>query len=237
MCERTAVVYGVTGHGGHAPYMRAAVETVVPLPAEVSFTTGAAVSCGTGTAYGALLRLGLSARDTIVIIGQGPVGLSATQFAAAMGAQVITVDISADRAQRARDFGATHAIDSSTVDPVEFVMEVTAGKGAPKTLDTSGAATGRLAAVRSASAWGRVCFVGEGGDVTLDVSTDVIRKQLEIFGSWTINSANQSDCVKFIADHGLEVDKLFTDYWQLDQAEKAYTAFNQQASGKGVFVP
>ena len=236
MCERTAIVYGVTGHGGHAPYMRASVETVVPLPAEVSFTTGAAVSCGTGTAYGALLRLGVSARDTVVIVGQGPVGLSATQFASAMGAQVIAVDISAERAQRANEFGATHSIDASQKDAVEAVMEITGGRGAPKTLDTSGTAAGRLATVRSASAWGKVCFVGEGGEVTLEVSRDIIRKQLEIFGSWTINSAHQADCVRFIADHGLEVDKLFTDRWTLEQADEAYKAFDKQASGKGVFV-
>ena len=93
MCERTAIVYGVTGHGGHAPYMRAAVETLVALPQEVSFTTGAAISCGTGTAFGALVRLDVSARDTVAIFGQGPVGLSATQLASAMGARVIAASL------------------------------------------------------------------------------------------------------------------------------------------------
>ena len=48
--------------------MRAAVETVVALPEEVSFTTGAAISCGTGTAYGALVRLNVSARDTVAAV-------------------------------------------------------------------------------------------------------------------------------------------------------------------------
>ena len=236
MCERTAEVYGVTGHGGHAPYMRAAVETVVALPEEVSFQAGAAISCGTGTAYGALLRLDLSARDTIVIVGQGPVGLSATQFAAKMGAQVIAVDVSAERAQRAKDFGAAHIIDASATDPVEAIMQVTGGKGAGKALDTSGVASGRQAAVKGSSRWGKVCFVGEGGDVTLDVSPDIIRKQLTIVGSWTVNSADMGDCVRFVADHGVEVDELFTDTWTLDQAREAYESFDKQASGKGVFL-
>ena len=236
MCERTATVYGVTGHGGHAPYMRAAVETVVHLPEEVSFSTGAAISCGTGTAYGALLRLNVSARDTVAIFGQGPVGLSATQLAAAMGARVIAVDVSSERAHAAKDFGAAHVIDAGAEDPVEAIMALTGGKGAVKALDTSGSAPGRSAAVRCASAWGMVCFVGEGGDVTLNVSPEIIRKQLTIVGSWTINSADQGDCVRFIADHGLEVDKLFTDRWTLDQAEEAYKSFDKQAGGKGVFI-
>lgn len=236
MCERTATVYGVTGHGGHAPYMRAAVETIVHLPADVSFATGAAISCGTGTAYGALLRLGVSARDTIAVFGQGPVGLSATQLAAAMGARVIAVDVSPERAATAKDFGAAHVVDASAEDPVEAIMALTGGKGAKKALDTSGSGLGRSAAVRCASAWGTVCFVGEGGEVTLNVSPEIIRKQLTIVGSWTINSADQADCVRFIAEHGVEVDKLFTDRWTLDRAEAAYKAFDKQAAGKGVFV-
>ena len=236
MCDRTAVVYGVTGHGGHAPYMRAAVETVVALPEEVSFTTGAAISCGTGTAYGALLRLNVSARDTVAIFGQGPVGLSATQLAAAMGARVIAVDVSTERAQQAKLFGAAHVVDASTEDPVEAIMALTHGKGAAKALDTSGAAAGRSAAVRCASAWGMVCFVGEGGEVTLNVSTEIIRKQLTLVGSWTLSTTAQADCVRFIADHGIDVDKLFTDRWTLDQAEEAYKSFDKQAAGKGVFI-
>ena len=236
MCDRTAIIYGVTGHGGHAPYMRAAVETVFTLPEEISFSTGAAISCGTGTAYGALLRLDLSARDTIVIVGQGPVGLSATQFAAAMGARVIAVDVSAERAALSKTFGAAHAIDASAEDAVEAIMALTSGKGVPKVLETSGAPAGRSAAVRSAARWGTVCLVGEGGEMTLNVSIDVIRKQLTIVGSWTVNSAKLADCIRFIADHGLEVDRLFTDRWTFDQAEEAYKAFDKQAAGKGVFV-
>ncbi len=236
MCDRTATIYGVTGHGGHAPYMRAAVETVFALPEEVSFSTGAAISCGTGTAYGALLRLDLSARDTIVIVGQGPVGLSATQFASAMGARVIAVDVSPERAALAKEFGAAYAIDASTGDPVDEIMALTGGKGAAKTLDTSGAPPGRLVAVRSAARWGTVCLVGEGGEMTLNVSIDVIRKQLTIVGSWTVNSAKLADCIRFIADHGLEVDRLFTDRWTLDRADEAYRSFDKQAAGKGVFI-
>ena len=48
--------------------------TLVALPEALSFETGAAIACGTGTAFGALQRMNLSGRDTIAIFGQGPVG-------------------------------------------------------------------------------------------------------------------------------------------------------------------
>ena len=56
--DGVAEVFGVTGHGAHAPFMKCPARTVVPLPDELSFDAGAAISCGTGTAWGALHRLG-----------------------------------------------------------------------------------------------------------------------------------------------------------------------------------
>ena len=236
MCDQGAVLYGVTEHGAHAPYMRIPASTLMPLPDELSFSTGAAISCGTGTAFGALVRLNLTARDTIAIFGQGPVGLSATQLATAMGARVIAVDISPDRAARASAFGATHVIDASAVDPVEAILDLTGGKGVARALDTSGNAAGRSGSVRCAAPWGVVCFVGEGGDVTLNVSPEIIRKQLTITGSWTTSNVGLADCARFIADRGLDIERLFTDRWTLAQAEEAYRRFDAQASGKGVFL-
>src|SRR2546429_5119430 len=54
LCRAGIVVYGVTANGGHAEYLKVPARTLVPLPEELSFVEGAAVSCGTGTAYGAL---------------------------------------------------------------------------------------------------------------------------------------------------------------------------------------
>jgi len=138
MCTEGAAVYGVTHHGGHAPFIKVPASTLVPLPDELSFETGAAISCGTGTAYGALRRIHLSGRDTIAIVGQGPVGLSATQFAVAMGARVIAVDINAARLDMAREHGASEVIDSSQTDPVRAVKDHTEGEGADASIDCTG---------------------------------------------------------------------------------------------------
>ena len=51
MCLEGTIVYGSGGHGAHAKFMKVPVSTLVPLPDELSFEVGAAVSCGTGTAY------------------------------------------------------------------------------------------------------------------------------------------------------------------------------------------
>ena len=72
LCPSGITVYGVTGDGGHARYMKVPARTIVPLPDELTFEEGAAVSCGTGTAYGALKRLDVSGRDTLADLRPGP---------------------------------------------------------------------------------------------------------------------------------------------------------------------
>jgi threonine dehydrogenase-like Zn-dependent dehydrogenase len=126
--------------------------------------------------------------DTIAIVGQGPVGLSATQLAAAMGARVIALDVSSERLARAKEFGADVLINPATDDPVKAIKSLTRGAGADRALDTSASPEGRLVGVRSTRPWGIVCLVGEGGHLTVDVSPDLLRKQLTVIGSWTFSA-------------------------------------------------
>jgi D-arabinose 1-dehydrogenase-like Zn-dependent alcohol dehydrogenase len=103
LCQEVPVkVYGNNAHGGHAQYLKVPANTLVPLPDQLSFAAGAAIACGSGTAYAALRRMNLSGNDTIAIFGQGPVGLAATQYARAMGARVIALDISQQRLDQPR---------------------------------------------------------------------------------------------------------------------------------------
>jgi threonine dehydrogenase-like Zn-dependent dehydrogenase len=237
LCGRQPpIVYGINGHGGHATYMKVPARTLVPLPDALSFESGAAISCGTGTAYGALRRMKTSGHDTIAIFGQGPVGLSATQLAVAMGARVIALDVSPERLARAKEFGAAVVIDPRADEPVAAIRELTHGAGAELSLDTSSAADARSAAVKCVRTWGTACFVGEGGHVNIEVSPDMLRRQVTVIGSWTFSTIGQGECAQFVADRKIDVDHLFTHKWALDEADAAYKLFDTQTTGKGVFL-
>jgi threonine dehydrogenase-like Zn-dependent dehydrogenase len=237
MCTRDPWMgYGYNVDGGHAKYISVGATTLIPLPDELSFVAGAAIACGTGTAWGALRRIGVDATHSIAIYGQGPVGLSATLLASALGARVIALDVSEDRLARARELGASDTVNPTLTDPVEAIRTLTGGAGVDRALDASGASTARRQSVQSIRPFGAVAFVGEGGDVTFDVSADLLRRQVALHGVWTFSLGEQEACARFAADRGLDLDQLFTDRWRLEQAPEAYARFDSQTAGKGVFV-
>jgi threonine dehydrogenase-like Zn-dependent dehydrogenase len=235
MC-RQAEVMGTHIHGGHAPYLLAPASTLVPLPDELSFAEGAAIACGTGTAYAALKRLDVSGRDTLAIFGQGPVGLSATQLATAMGARVIAVDPSAERRDMARAMGAEVALDPSTGDPVEAIRALSHGEGADATLECSGNSEARVNCARAARPWGRACYVGAHGTATFDMTPDVIHRQLTMLGCWTFNTQLMAECARFAVDRSVRLGQVFTNTFSLDQADDAYRRVEARQMGKGVFL-
>ena len=91
--------------------------------------------------------------------------------------------------------------------------------------------------MQAARSWGTAGLVGERGEVTFEVDADLLRRQITLVGSWTFSKIGQADCAEFVADRNIDVGKLFTDYWKLDQAEEAYQLLDQQSTGKGVITP
>jgi threonine dehydrogenase-like Zn-dependent dehydrogenase len=55
--------------------------------------------------------------------------------------------------------------------------------------------------------------------------------------SWTFSVIGQADCAQFVADRKIDVDKLFTHHWKLEQADEGYRLFDKQVTGKGVITP
>ncbi len=236
--EGVAEVYGVTGNGAHAKYMKCPANTLVELREDISFKSGAAISCGTGTAWGALERLLLRAEQTIAIFGMGPVGLSAVMLASKMGAKIIAVDINSQRLSRAKQFGADLLINpNKDKDVVTSIKDYTKGLGAHCTIDASSSPIARSQSIKSLRTWGKACFVGEGGEVNIDVSNDLLRRQITLIGSWTFSKHGQAECADFVAEKKLDVEGLFTHQWSLNEAEEAYKLFDLQSDGKGVIIP
>ena len=237
LCPQGHVTYGGgTGDGANADYILVPSRTLVHLPDELSFEEGAAISCGTGTAWNGLHKMDVSGRDTVAIFGQGPVGLSGTHSAKAMGAQVIAVDIVPERLALAKELGADYVINSQEADPVAGIQELTGGMGASAALETSGNPTARTQVLQCLRPFARCCYVGIGSPASVDFNKYVIFKVVTIFGSWTFSKSELIEIARFMVNVKVPLKKLITHRYSLDQAVEAFRTFDGATTGKCVFV-
>jgi threonine dehydrogenase-like Zn-dependent dehydrogenase len=217
--------YGWQRDGGHAEHLLAEERTCLVMPDSVSYVDGALVSCGFGTAYEALLRLDVSGRDTLLVTGLGPVGLAAAMLARAMGVpSIVGTDVSAERRALAVDLGLVD--EAVAADEADFGPRFTA------TLDASGHPAARHLALSSTAGWGRCAFVGEGGDVTFDVSPLLIHRQVTLHGSWVTSIGHMADLLGHLDRWGLHPERIVTDTFSLADASAAYELANRGTSGK-----
>ena len=130
MCVQGLKGYGLNEHGANAEYILVGSETLMELPAELTFEEGAAISCGTGTAYSALKRLGrLRPRHVWQSSDKGRSDSARPCWAVQWGLEIIAIDVVEDRLILAKELGADSLIDASKVDTVEAILDLTAGKG------------------------------------------------------------------------------------------------------------
>ena len=237
LCPKGHVTFGGgTGHGANADYMIAPSRSLVHLPDELSFEEGAAISCGTGTAWNGLNKMNVSGKDTVAVFGQGPVGLSGTLSAKAMGARVIAVDVVPERLKLAQELGADYVVNPAETDAAQAILDLTGGAGASASLETSGNPTARQQVLGCLAPFARCCYVGVGGPAEIDFNRDVIFKVLTIYGSWTFSKSELIEIARFFVETKAPLDRLITHRYSLDQAIEAFQTFDGATTGKCVFV-
>ncbi len=179
----------------------------------------------------------MSGRDTLLVTGLGPVGLAAAMLARALGAgPVVGVDPVEERRDLALRLGLVdHALPGDDGTPAAL-HELTGGEGFRATVDCSGAAAARSLAVGATARWGRCAFVGEGGEVTLDVSQQLIHRQVSVHGSWVTSVPHMAELLARLDDWGLRPSDIVTHRFPLAQADEAYRLADAGAAGKVVIT-
>jgi threonine dehydrogenase-like Zn-dependent dehydrogenase len=236
--DPSRAAYGWQRDGGHAEYLLAEESTCLPMPESLTYVDGALVSCGFGTAYEALLRLGVSGLDTLLVTGLGPVGLAAAMLARSMGAgPVVGTDVSARRRRLAVDLGLVEeALDAGDDTTPEALADLSSGRGYTTTLDASGNPAARHLALSSTATWGRCAFVGEGGDVGFDVSPMLIHQQVTLHGSWVTSVGHMADLLRHLDRWRIHPEEIVTDTFALADADEAYRLADAGTVGKVVIT-
>lgn len=229
--------YGWQRDGGMADYILAEESTCVHLPNELSYIDGANVACGFGTSYEAILRVGVSGYDNVLVVGLGPVGLATLMLCRALGAKkLIGIDVVDERINLADNLNLADVLLKSDEKTLNKIRNETGGRGCEVSIDCSASPQGRLMAIQATRQWGRVAFVGEGNSVTFEPSRDIIHKQIAIYGSWVTSLANMEDLVERLVRWKLRPEKIVTHKFLLDQVDKAYDIMDKGKCGKVAVV-
>ncbi|OFE15861.1 S-(hydroxymethyl)mycothiol dehydrogenase [Humibacillus sp. DSM 29435] len=151
------------------------------------------LGCGVMAGFGAAVNTGNVTRgDSVAVIGCGGVGNAAIAGAQVAGATtIIAVDISDEKLEQAKRFGATHTVNSKAVDPVEAVRELTGGFGADVVIEAVGRPETYEQAFYARDLAGTVVLVGVPTP-ELEVTLPLI----EIFGrGGALKSSWYGDCL------------------------------------------
>ncbi|MGP3922101.1 zinc-dependent alcohol dehydrogenase family protein [Streptomyces sp. 8N616] len=241
VCERQTQP-GFTHWGSFAEYVliENADVNLVGLPYGLSYATAAGLGCRFATAFRAVVAQGRTAPgEWVAVHGCGGVGLSAVMIAAACGARVVAVDVSAEALALARRFGAAVCVDASSVQgsAAEAVLEATGG-GAHVSLDALGSPQTCAASINSLRCRGRHVQVGllpsATGDPALPMAR-VVALELEVLGSHGMAAHAYPAMMDMVGSGLLRPDLLVTSVIGLDEAPAALAAMGT-ASARGVTV-
>jgi L-iditol 2-dehydrogenase len=164
------------------------------------------------------------------------VGLGGVIGGVAAGARVIGVESQPYRARLALALGAEAVVDPSDPEAAARIRDLTGG-GADRGIDCSGSAQGQRLLIDAMRRRGHLAFIGEGGDLTVHVSRDLLRKGLTLHGHWHYNLADAPALLGLIGRLGPALDRCITHTFPMGRFREAWDLQAAGHCGKVLLEP
>ncbi len=229
--------------GGFAEKVVVDQSQVVRIAPEIPKEAAALVACGVITGVGAVVNAAeLRAGQDVVVIGAGGVGLNAIQGARIAGARrIVAVDMSEEKLEVAREFGATHGLLATDPKPWKATFKALDGRGADAVIVTVGAIPAYDQAPRYLGQGGKVVMVGMPHSGAMSSYEPVVLAALgqQMVGSKMGDVVIQRDIpwmVDLYVQGRLKLDELISGRWRLDQINEAIADTKTGAARRNVIV-
>jgi len=184
------------------------------------------------TGHHAAVSAGVTAGSTVVVVGDGAVGLSAVLAAKRLGAAtVIAMSRHESRQNIARSFGADEIVAERGKEGVSAVLEVLGGIGADHVLECVGTAESMAQALRSARPGGRVGTVGAPNGGQLDLAT-MFRRNVGVAGGVAPVRHYLPELLRDVWDGTVTPGEVFDQTLPLDQVADGYQAMDERKAVK-----
>ena len=218
----TTAGLGEASGGGFAEYIRVMdwiVERgVIAIPDHVSFEQASHIE-PVNTVWKGIQSLAVQPGETVLVIGQGPIGLILGVLAQRAGANVITSDLFPQRLTMGERYGLSQSIDASRADVVQAIRERTEGRGADAVILAVGGSSLIRPAIEAARFGGRVLLFAQTvrGEVTIDPASICVDEKT-LLGSYSASVELNQEVTDFVFSGEMDLAGLYSHRFPLAQS-------------------
>jgi L-iditol 2-dehydrogenase len=224
--KRTGITAGFEpAGGGYAEYVRVmsfVFPGIVRIPARNTFGEGAMLE-PVNTVLKAVRRLALRRGDTVLVAGQGPIGLLFTRLLTLQGMRVLATDLLRARLRFARQFGARRVLDARPGHLDERVRRAAGRRGLDAAVICTPSDEVVRQALRLARGGGQVLLFAHtrrGGNSPVDLGSVCVDEK-DLIGSYSADVTLQLEVARLVFSRRLDVRPLLTHQFSLAQAQEA----------------
>jgi L-iditol 2-dehydrogenase len=229
--------------GGFSEYVRVmdwiVEQGTVKIPDGVSFEQACFVE-PVNTCMKGIEALRLEPGETVLAIGQGPIGIILSVLARRAGATVITSDLYPERLRIAKSLGFEHTIDASQNDTVRAARERTEGRGADAVILAVGSNSLIRPAMEAVRPGGRVLLFAQTqhGEAVVDPAAICVDEKA-LVGSYSASVDLQEESVRFVMNREMDLERLISHRFALQEGARGLelAAHPQPGSMKIVIQP
>ncbi len=214
--------------GGFSEYVRVMewivrLGGVVPIPDEVSWEQAAFVE-PVNTCMKGVETLNLKPDETVLVIGQGPIGIILSLLSRRKGVHVITSDLFPERLTIAKAFGLRDSIDASSRDTVSSILELTDSRGADAVILAVGSNALIPVSMNAVRPGGRVLLFAQTvhSEAKFDPAAVCVDEKT-LLGSYSASVDLQEESVRYVFSREAELEKLVSHRFPLEKAVEALT--------------
>jgi L-iditol 2-dehydrogenase len=218
----TTAGFGEPSGGGFSEYIRVmdwiVDKGVIPIPDSVSYEQASNME-PMNTVWKGIDRLAVQKGETVLVIGQGPIGLLLAKLAQRAGANVITSDLFPQRLTIGQRYGLSQSIDASHAEVVKEIRERTDGRGADAVILAVGGSNLIVPAIRAARFGGRILLFAQTvrGEVVIDPASICVDEKT-LLGSYSASVELNEEVAQFVFSGEMDLAGLYSHRFPLTQS-------------------
>jgi threonine dehydrogenase-like Zn-dependent dehydrogenase len=236
-CQHREFVGGCQAELVRVPLADGTLVATPGQPSEGLIPSLLALSDVMGTGWYAAVAAEVKPGATVVVVGDGAVGLSGVIAARELGAErIIAMSRHAPRQKLATEFGATDIVTERSEEGIARVKELTGGVGADSVLECVGTQESMLQALRSTRPGGSVGFVGVPHGMEIN-GEELFYSHVALRGGPAPVRRFLPDLIDRVLSGGIEPGKVFDLVLPLEQVAEGYRAMDERRAIKALLRP